>query len=64
MQIILKENGIEKKALVESIDFTRNVVSVITGDEIEKRRAAETDRLVEAIRDSLAALRQSEGQDA
>lgn len=64
MQIILKENGIEKKALVESIDFTRNVVSVITGDEIEKRRAAETDRLVEAIRDSLSKLRQSEGQNA
>ena len=61
MQIILKENGIEKKAKVESIDFTGSVqvLSVLTGEELEIQRKRDTERLAESIGDIAAEMRAS-----
>lgn len=61
MQIILKENGIEKKAKVESIDFTGTVpvLAVLTGEELEIQKKQDAERFAESIGDIAAEMRVS-----
>lgn len=61
MQIILKENGIEKKAKVESLDFTGTVpvLAVLTGEELEIQEKRDAERFAESIGDIAAEMRAS-----
>ena len=59
MQITLIENGVEKVAKLETIDFTsgKPTVSVLTGEALEAWNKAETLRLADSIRDTLSKMR-------
>lgn len=61
MQIILKENGIEKEAKIVSLDFTGTVpiLAVLTGEELEIQKKRDTERLAESIGDIAAEMRVS-----